>query len=90
MKSREIYVVSNLSLLLAVAGFATSAMAQGGPPGQAPTPATTQMVLKAKAPVSGEVLKVKLPRPQEADLANGLHLIVLEDRRLPQISFQII
>ena len=36
------------------------------------------------------VLKVKLPRPQEADLANGLHLIVLEDHRLPQITFQII
>ena len=48
------------------------------------------MVLKSKAPVSSELLKVKLPRPQEADLANGLHLIVLEDRRLPQITFQII
>ncbi len=48
------------------------------------------MVLKGKAPVSNELLKVKLPRPQEADLANGLHLIVLEDRRLPQITFQII
>ena len=48
------------------------------------------MVLKGKAPVSNEVLKVKLPRPQEADLPNGLHLMVLEDRRLPQIAFQII
>ena len=27
------------------------------------------MVLKGKAPVSNEVLKVKLPKPQEADLA---------------------
>jgi len=50
-------------------------------------PQTTQMVLKGKAPVSSELLKVKLPKPQEADLANGLHLIVLEDRRLPQITF---
>jgi len=53
-------------------------------------PQTTQMVLKGKAPVSSELLKVKLPKPQEADLANGLHLIVLEDRRLPQITFQLI
>jgi len=70
------------------------ALAQGGPPGAAlggaPQPSTTQMVLKGKAPVSTEVLKVKLPRPQEADLTNGPHLIVLEDRRLPQITFQII
>jgi zinc protease len=69
-----------------------SARAQGGPPAQGggPQPSTTQMVLKGKAPVSTELLKVKLPRPHEVDLANGLHLIVLEDRRLPQITFQII
>jgi zinc protease len=54
------------------------------------TPPTTKMVLKGKAPVSSEVLKVKLPRPQEADLPNGLHLIVLEDHRIPQVNFQII
>lgn len=63
-------------------------------PPQAPAPpqqpSTTQMVLKGKAPVSNEVLKVKLPRPQEADLPNGLHIMVLEDRRLPQITFNII
>lgn len=65
-------------------------LAQAPSMGGAPQPSTTQMVLKGKAPVSTEVLKVKLPRPQEADLTNGLHLIVLEDRRLPQITFQII
>jgi len=63
-------------------------------PPQAPAtpqqPSTTQMVLKGKAPVSNEILKVKLPRPQEADLPNGLHILVLEDRRLPQITFNII
>ena len=53
-----------------------------------PQPSTTQMVLKGKAPVSNEVLKVKLPRPQEADLPNGLHLMVLEDHRLPQVTFR--
>jgi zinc protease len=56
-------------------------------PPQAPA---TQMVLKGKAPVSSEILKVKLPRPQVADLPNGLHLMVLEDHRLPQITFTII
>ena len=46
--------------------------------------------MKGRAPVSTEVLKVKLPRPAEADLPNGLHVMVLEDRRLPQVSFQIL
>jgi predicted Zn-dependent peptidase len=48
------------------------------------------MVKKGKAPVSTDVLKVKLPRPQEATLANGLRLMVLEDHRLPRITFQIL
>ena len=48
------------------------------------------MVLKGKAPISNEILKVKLPKPQTATLPNGLQLMVLEDRSLPQISFQLI
>jgi zinc protease len=48
------------------------------------------MIKKGKAPVSNDVLKVKLPRPQEADLANGLHIMVLEDHRLPRITAQIL
>ena len=78
-----------------VAGFASVAAlsaamvaAQGPPPAQ-PAPSTTKMVLKGKAPVSTDILRVKLPRPAEADLPNGLHLMVLEDRRLPQVTFQI-
>jgi zinc protease len=61
---------------------------QPGPGGQPPP--TAGLVKKGKAPVSAEILKVKLPKPREADLANGLHLIVLEDHRLPRVSFQII
>src|SRR5213076_3226776 len=30
------------------------------------------------------------PRPAEADLPNGAHLMVLEDHRVPSVSFQII
>lgn len=57
---------------------------------QAPPPPTTQaVVLKGKAPVSNEVLKVKLPRPTEGDLSNGAHLMVLEDHRAPQVTLTI-
>jgi predicted Zn-dependent peptidase len=48
------------------------------------------VVLKGKAPVSDEILRVRLPRPQEADLANGLHLMVLEDRRVPVVTFTLL
>ena len=64
--------------------------AQSAPGGQAQPPSTTGVVVKGKAPVSNEILKVALPKPQEADLPNGLHLMVLEDRRLPRVTFQII
>lgn len=81
MRSRRL-----LTLVIPVALTATLA-GQGG--GQQPPP-TSGMVLKKKAPVSSEILRVKLPRPQEATLSNGLQLMVLEDRSLPQISFQLI
>jgi predicted Zn-dependent peptidase len=73
---------------LAALGFLAGALPQA--PATAPPPSATKMVLKGKAPVSNDVLKVKLPRPQEADLGNGLHLMVLEDRRLPQITFTLL
>lgn len=60
--------------------------------GQAPPPqppSTAGMVIKGKAPVSEAVLEVKLPKPQEATLANGLRVLVLEDHRLPRVSFQL-
>jgi zinc protease len=81
MRSRRL-----LTCVIPVALTATLA-AQGG--GQQPPP-TSGMVLKKKAPVSSEILRVKLPKPQEATLSNGLQLMVLEDRSLPQISFQLI
>lgn len=75
-------------VLLALFALIESSSAQA--PAPAPQPSTTQMVLKGKAPVSNDVLKVKLPRPQGVDLPNGLHLMVLEDHRLPQITFNLI
>jgi zinc protease len=67
-----------------------SLAAQSAPGGQGQPPSTAGLVIKGKAPVSNDVLKVKLPKPQEAALPNGLHLMVLEDHRLPRVAFQII
>ena len=78
----------NVALLLAVC-LGLAAQAQMPPPGQAPPP-SKGVVLKGKAPVSDQVLQVKLPRPQEVSLPSGLRLMVLEDRRLPQINFNLV
>jgi zinc protease len=47
------------------------------------------MVRLNRAPVSTEVLKVKLPRPVERQLSNGIKLLVLETNRAPSISLTI-
>jgi zinc protease len=80
------YVVSGSSRTasVVVSGFSRSVSAQET------ATASPGLVRKGKVPVSNEILKIKLPRPAEAELPNGLRLIVLEDHRLPQISFQLI
>ena len=47
------------------------------------------MVRLNRAPVSNEVLKVKLPRPVERPLANGMRLVILESHRAPTVSLTI-
>src|SRR6185369_7373803 len=56
---------------------------------QEPDPGFRGMVRLNRAPVSNEVLKVKLPRPVERKLSNGLRLVILESHRSPTISLSI-
>jgi zinc protease len=42
-----------------------------------------------KAPVSSEILRVKLPKPVEMTLPNGLTVLVLEDHRLPLVTVRL-
>jgi zinc protease len=71
--------VGALAAALALVGVVATAQVKPG----------SAVVIKGRAPVSTEVLKVKLPRPAETTLPNGLHLMVLQDQRMPQVSFQI-
>jgi zinc protease len=41
-----------------------------------------------RAPVSKEILKVKLPRPVETTLPNGIRVMILEDHRFPLAAVQ--
>ena len=47
------------------------------------------MVRLNRAPVSNEVLQVKLPRPVERTLPNGIKLLILESHRAPTVSLTI-
>lgn len=50
----------------------------------------SQVERKNKAPVSKEMLKVKLPKPVEAKLDNGLTVLILENHKLPYISMSLL
>jgi zinc protease len=51
--------------------------------------APSKVERKDRAPVSREILQVKLPKPVEAKLKNGLTVLIVEDRRAPYISMQL-
>jgi zinc protease len=73
-----------MTRLLAVGLLAGAAFAQ-----DAEAPSYRGMVRLNRAPVSNEVLKVKLPRPVERQLSNGLRLLILESHRAPTITLSI-
>jgi predicted Zn-dependent peptidase len=75
------------SLLLSVL---ISALAQGqqAPQGDSKGEKLSKIERKNRAPVSKDVLKVKLPRPVEAKLDNGLTVLILEDHRFPTVNVQ--
>ena len=45
---------------------------------------------KNKAPVSKDLIKVKLPKPFEAKLDNGLTVLILENHKLPYVSMDLV
>ncbi len=46
-------------------------------------------VIKGKAPVAKELLKVRFPKPATFKLSNGLAVYVLEDHRAPVVRFRL-
>ena len=83
-KRSNVIVAMLLIALVSSLGFGQ----QGATPSQQQT--TKGAVVKGKAPVSKEVLKVKLPRAQEATLKNGLQVILLESHKVPTFNMQLV
>jgi zinc protease len=75
------------SLLFALLVAQSPVLGQGA---AAPPAPPTAAPFKNRAPVSNDVIKVKLPRAQETQLSNGAYLMVLEDHRVPSVQFEII
>jgi predicted Zn-dependent peptidase len=66
--------------------FAAPAAAQMQQPGQDKSTPISKVERKNRAPVSKEILRVKLPKPSEVTLDNGLTVMILEDHRFPTVS----
>jgi len=74
-------ILPALALFIAAASFA---VAQA--PGDSKAVSVSQVERKNRAPVSKEILKVRLPRPYEATLPNGITVLILEDHRFPLVT----
>lgn len=89
MKETKMLRTRILIAIVCIASFASSAYAQD-PPGQTPS-STKGAVIKGKAPVNKSLLRVTLPKAQEATLKNGLHVVLLEsNHKLPLFSMQLV
>jgi len=73
--------------LVAVSVLTAAAFAQA-PANDKAVPAS-KVERKRKAPVSSDVLQVKLPKPVEFKLDNGLTVLVLEDHKLPLVTLRL-
>src|ERR1700675_3338500 len=88
MKNTATAKMKFLIAVMAIASFANAVCAQGT---LAPQTGTMKVaVLKARAHINKEILRVKLPKAQEATLKNGLRVVVLESHRVPTFSMEMV
>ncbi len=80
---------SALAALLMAALVTASGQAPGSAPQDSKSTSISKVERKGKAPVSKDILRVRLPKPAEATLDNGLIVLIMEDHRLPTVSLQL-
>ncbi|HEX9928391.1 MAG TPA: pitrilysin family protein [Pyrinomonadaceae bacterium] len=81
---KKLFVAASLAGLFVIA---PAVFAQGGSAAQT---STKGAVIKGKAPLNKEILRVKLPKAQEATLSNGLQVVLLENHKVPTFSMQMV
>lgn len=83
---RSTILVSMIALVLGSASLQAAAQETASPVAGASV--TKGVQLKGKAPVNPQVLDVRLPRPQEFTLSNGMRVVLLKDDKVPTFSLQ--
>ena len=78
-----------LAALMLLALVSSMSFAQGGMASQSQG-STKGAVIKGKAPVNKDVLRVKLPKAEEATLPNGLRLVLLNANKVPTFTMQMV
>ena len=79
--------VCALIVAIGSAIWALPTQAQGG----GPAPQSTKgAVVKGRAPVNKDVLRVKLPKAEEKTLPNGLRVILLRENKVPTFTAQMV
>ncbi len=81
-------ILSCAGALSLLTGTLLAQMAPAAPP-DTKAEARSKVERKNRAPVSKDVLRVKLPKPVRAKLPNGMTVLVLADHRFPTVAAQI-
>ena len=76
-------------LALAAAALTLTALVAPAVRGQEKSTPLSKVERLNRAPVSKEVLRVRLPRPTVTKLPNGLTLLLLENHKLPTVAFTV-
>jgi len=76
-------------ILFVAIGLAALTSARAQAPGGDRGTAASEVQRLNRAPVNKEVLRVKLPKPRQIKLANGLTVLVLEQHKLPTVAFTL-
>jgi zinc protease len=76
-------------LALTAAALTLTALVASAVRGQEKTTPLSKVERLNRAPVSKDVLRVRLPRPTVTKLPNGLTLLLLENHKLPTVAFTV-
>ncbi|HEX6189114.1 MAG TPA: pitrilysin family protein [Pyrinomonadaceae bacterium] len=82
-------IAATLLAFAFIASVVAPLRAQQPAPGQDKGTSRSKVERKNRAPVSKEVLRVKLPKPVETTLDNGLTVLILEDHRFPVVNVNL-
>lgn len=86
MRKRILTACPSLVSLLLLSMLPAAITRAQAPPGDSKAVSVSKVERKNRAPVSKDILHVKLPRPTETTLPNGLSVLILEDHRFPTVN----